>query len=892
MDEAKEPIKIYLDDQEEPFKTDYPPLRFSFSTIQLADGPHTLRVEASNGLAPPTIKTIPFNVRNGVAVTVSGLEKGQTIGGQVELIINAYAGNTEVDFEPRRAETPQPVPTWAWVLTLAVLAWTMFYIFNPVDNGREASATTLNVGRDIGQRLYMDTCARCHAEDGTGRRDPDVPENYLVKKLRDTPNLAVAETPYSLLFKVVTGVRTSGASEKPVLMPAWGPRFTNEEIVAVVNFVRNSWGHDASLITPDKRAAPNGIVEVEENILDAMMRKDAKGMANCCWPRGIRPQLYRVDGPRWAVGREDVIGEWEGYFEALGEGEILDFQLTDVRYSYDREVVDDIGTRVFAMGRIFLSTRSAKGKRESETGRFIRVYQRMREPEGAAGAKHDHSHGDGEHEVPEWALIFDFASINMRVGCEVDGVEVDCPPGQTPADVGPYPKVSAAGIGYKEVQGYFRALGKDYGDAPHEDFWELPYKEFIEFDFPVSWEKADDTIKLLEVGNAKDSNLIKALLDGVGIRVTTGSGKTITEKIAKMPKAGSMPIENIAKIAAWIDAGCPEFPKETDTPAPPKDPGKEDGPKPPANGAAAGGAIGYAEVQQMFRSLKADPGDAPHEAFWDLPYEEFVNFVFPFSWDDTDTTMKLLEPWNAKESNLILALGDGRGVTVVKNGKKKKTKVAPMPKGAKKMAPADIAKLAAWIDAGCPEIAGQPSALPKPGAAEAPPKAPDTPAPPKDPNPVPPKDPDAAPPKQPDPAPPKDPTPPAAPTSDVGFKEVIKILKGLRQKSPNAPHENFWRGYTYQEFVEFEFPFGPGSPDMIRLLVPWDSKNSNMIKAFKDGKGIDVRLPDGSVVKRDIAPMPKDAPPMPPDKLKKLAEWIDAGCPEFAGKPSALPKPK
>ena len=112
--EAKEPIKIYLDDSEEPFKVAHPPLRFSLSTIPLADGAHTLRVEASNGLAPPTIKEIPFRVRNGVAVTVSGLEPGQTIGGQVELIVNAYAGNTEVDFEPRRAETPQPIPTWAW----------------------------------------------------------------------------------------------------------------------------------------------------------------------------------------------------------------------------------------------------------------------------------------------------------------------------------------------------------------------------------------------------------------------------------------------------------------------------------------------------------------------------------------------------------------------------------------------------------------------------------------------------------------------------------------------------------------------------------------------------------------------------------------------------------
>ena len=70
---------------------------------------------------------MPFQVRNGVAVSVSGLEANQRVGGQLDLIVNAYAGNTETDFEPRRAETPRPVPTWTWVLLLAVAAWALAY---------------------------------------------------------------------------------------------------------------------------------------------------------------------------------------------------------------------------------------------------------------------------------------------------------------------------------------------------------------------------------------------------------------------------------------------------------------------------------------------------------------------------------------------------------------------------------------------------------------------------------------------------------------------------------------------------------------------------------------------------------------------------------------------
>jgi mono/diheme cytochrome c family protein len=906
-DEAKEPIKIYLDEEQEPFKVAHPPLRFSFSTIHLADGPHILRVEASNGLAPPTIKEIPFRVRNGVAVTVSGLEEGQTIGGQVELIVNAYAGNTEVDFEPRRAETPQPIPTWAWVLLLAIGAWTLFYVFNPARPPRDASASTFEIGRTVGERIYMDTCARCHGEHGDGRLRQGSHSDYIVKKLRDTPNLAVAETPYRLLFKVVTGIDSSG----PISMPAWGPRLTNEEIVAVVNYVRSSWGHDASKIEPTYRRPPPGIDDLEANIVDAMVTKDADAMATCCWPQGVRPQLYRIDGPRRAIGRAQVLDEWRGYFEALGKGKILDFQLTDVRYAYQPEAVDNAGAYVFAMGRIFLSTLTGTGRKESDTGRFIRVYRRVAKRD----AKGKPTGGT------QWALVFDFASIRMRVGCAVseggEGPGPECPPGTEESAGGTTPTPQPAKVvGYSQIQALLRGLKKDPGDAGHERFWDLPYKKFVGLDFPYSWDDPDKKVRLLVPGNSKDSNIIKALTDGKNVEVrdeTTGKVRRVD--IPRMPKGGKpMAAKGIATIAAWIDAGCPEFapgaggpkaaPKDT-TPkgtAPPGGPGGSTtapGGSGPGGTKPAAGTIGYAEVQQIFRAVHRDPGDAPHERFWELPYKEFVDLVFPFSWDSPEVKVKLLEPWDAADSNMIHALRGESIAVELESGRVVHKNIARMPKGGKPMAPEDIAKLAAWIDAGCPELAGKPSALPKPGAAPGPAK--DEEAPPKK---------EAAPPKK-DAAPPKKeeapkgaqpskgespkPPPAAAPTSpavsDLGFEQVRDILRKLHLKAPNAPHGNFWRELGYDEFVHFEFPEGPGKPGRIRLLVPWDSKDSNLVKAFRDGKGIRVRMPDGTVVTKDIPPMPKDADPIPRPTLERLAAWIDAGCPEFAGKPSALPKP-
>ncbi len=533
---AKEPIKIYLDDQDEPFQIAEPPLRFTFSTIHLADGEHVLRVEASNGLAPPTVRKIPFQVRNGVAVTVSGLEPGQTIGGQVELIINAYAGNTEVDFEPRQAETPQPVPTWAWVLLLAVAAWTLYYVINPRLASRVAAAVDAPPATGGGERIYVDTCARCHGEDGRGRRDALDPSTLRVAELRNTKDLAVAENPVRLLSRVVTGV--AGTQ-----MPAWGPLLSNEEVVDVVNHVRTAWGHDSSQILLRYRHPPKEIEVLECHLAEAMRRKDVDQLAAWGWPDGTRPTLFRSGFEKGGVvGRDDVTARWERYFVNLCNGEVTDFQLREVRYDFEPETVHQEGSYVIAMGRIYQQSRTDDGHLVSEKGRFIRVYQKRR---------------------GLWSLALDFADIPFEIGCPADGVPAADAPSPSPTEAPAAPEPGAPGpapatdLGYAEVQALLEGLGKSAKSAPHGNFWRLDYASFVDLVFEHETPAGARSVRLLVPWHSAESNLIRAMR-GQNLIACIGS-QQIELPVRRMP-VGVPPLSDAdtARIAQWIDAGCPE----------------------------------------------------------------------------------------------------------------------------------------------------------------------------------------------------------------------------------------------------------------------------------------------------------------------------------------------
>lgn len=118
-------IRIFLDDQSEPVADCAPHETVTIDTRQLSDGEHRLRIEARDATGDAGIRTVPFVVRNGPGITVSGLREGATVHGAIALKVNAFGA--EEPFESYRAESHSPTPVWMWVLCLVIAAWAAWY---------------------------------------------------------------------------------------------------------------------------------------------------------------------------------------------------------------------------------------------------------------------------------------------------------------------------------------------------------------------------------------------------------------------------------------------------------------------------------------------------------------------------------------------------------------------------------------------------------------------------------------------------------------------------------------------------------------------------------------------------------------------------------------------
>lgn len=120
-------IEVYLDDDPEPIVTHRPPARFELDTTRLADGPHVLRIRAWDTGGQQGVRSVPFTVRNGPGIAVNGLSDDDVLEGSIRILVNAYGGRGETYWEPSRAETPSPIPTWIWVLFIVIVAFAAFY---------------------------------------------------------------------------------------------------------------------------------------------------------------------------------------------------------------------------------------------------------------------------------------------------------------------------------------------------------------------------------------------------------------------------------------------------------------------------------------------------------------------------------------------------------------------------------------------------------------------------------------------------------------------------------------------------------------------------------------------------------------------------------------------
>lgn len=103
-----------------------------------------------------------------------------------------------------------------------------------------------------GQAVYARLCIACHEADGTGspRIYPPLPGNALLQSVN----------PSSTLRIILDGAHTVTTPRAPNTgeMPGYARQLSNADIAAVTNYIRNSWGNAAPLVTPAQVAKARG----------------------------------------------------------------------------------------------------------------------------------------------------------------------------------------------------------------------------------------------------------------------------------------------------------------------------------------------------------------------------------------------------------------------------------------------------------------------------------------------------------------------------------------------------------------------------------------------------------------------------------------------------------
>lgn len=122
---TKPHVRVYLDNDPTPVIDHELPTKLDLDTRKLADGPHRLIVRAEDQSGAEGVEEIAFHVQNGPGIMVGGLRPGSTKRGVVNLTVDAFSADDP--FDPRRAEARREIPTWVWVLFLAVIAWIIYY---------------------------------------------------------------------------------------------------------------------------------------------------------------------------------------------------------------------------------------------------------------------------------------------------------------------------------------------------------------------------------------------------------------------------------------------------------------------------------------------------------------------------------------------------------------------------------------------------------------------------------------------------------------------------------------------------------------------------------------------------------------------------------------------
>ncbi len=163
--------------------------------------------------------------------------------------------------KPEPFEGQEPVPLWMKAAFILLIAWGGWYLgrydaeFDPQRAdmqplaGAVAAAPEGGGGDEgliaRGRAVFGARCSACHQATGqglTGLAPPLAGSEWVTGE----PEVAVR-----IVLHGLTGSVTVAGTEWNGVMPAWGGSMTDDEIGAVLSYVRTSWGNDASVVQPE-----------------------------------------------------------------------------------------------------------------------------------------------------------------------------------------------------------------------------------------------------------------------------------------------------------------------------------------------------------------------------------------------------------------------------------------------------------------------------------------------------------------------------------------------------------------------------------------------------------------------------------------------------------------
>lgn len=240
-------------------------------------------------------------------------------------------------------------------------------------------------GAQDGKALYGQYCSACHGFEGEGVGDgqfPPLADSLWVK--------GDAGRVLQIVIHGLQGPIEVNGKDYNLVMPPQGEALTNEQIASIVTYVRSSWGHEESAVTPadvqaqrDALESPSGMWLSQRILMRHPLPKEpvSKGPVKNLIATihhgkfNTVEELWKSEGAAVEeehdgvlridnVGRQDAFGiVWTGDLEIAQDGEF-----TFILASDDGSMVEIDRKPVVALNRIGPMGKPTEGKVKLERG--------------------------------------------------------------------------------------------------------------------------------------------------------------------------------------------------------------------------------------------------------------------------------------------------------------------------------------------------------------------------------------------------------------------------------------------------------------------------------------------------------------------------------------------